>query len=309
MSLQNWCCLVSVVCTSGAIGVRNSPADAPKSDIQKLLAATKPQQAKEINDRVFARASSDLLKRLKQDASANVAVRAAWEQVRRTVPETPGPNHVQPNPKKVERFLGFLEGRSHLSLPDWWQRALRSMVAYGRDSWSSSERIESARYPDVSYPDTGIRTKAIETEKRTVSPFPILAPPNTRVTRLGNNFELRNESRRALVPMSLLQDYAGRNLLEPTLTPTECFLALRSYGSDCEYPLVAIDSQSGQVRWKSVVWGQYSPVGSSGTRYYRVSILLDEQRVIVLGAGTDGAHIEAFRRDTGASIFRFSTSY
>jgi hypothetical protein len=305
MAVRNWCCLAYLVFTSGAIAIGNAAAHGIEGGFQTLLGATKPQQAKELNDRIFARASRDLLKRLKQDPSASIALRAAWEEVRRTIPETPGPDPVQPNPRKLERFLGFLEGRLHLTLPEWWQRAILSIAAYGRDSWGSGENIESAPYPD-----TGIRTKAIATRQRTVSPFPILAPANTRVRPLGNNVELRNGSRLALVPMSLLQDYAGRNVLEPTLTPTECFLALRWRGSDREFPLVAIDSQSAQVRWKSLVWGQYSPpVASSGPRHHRVELVLDEHRVIVVGAGTDGAYIEAFRRDTGASMFRFSTCY
>src|SRR5207248_1674736 len=74
------------------------------------------------------------LAELMKDEDTNIALLAAWEQVRLTVPDKELERRMSVDARKLAWFLGFLEGRARVELPAWWAEAIRGCDAYGRDS-------------------------------------------------------------------------------------------------------------------------------------------------------------------------------
>ena len=92
------------------------------------------------------------------------------------------------------------------------------------------------------------------------------------------------------------------------MTPKVCFLALHDdVGS--AYPLDCIKRESGEILWKANVWATHVQGGYTGQHVHWVTVIAQEDRVLVSGAGNNGAYVEAFRADNGKNLLRFSTSY
>ena len=91
------------------------------------------QQAKNLKDLAKAyekaceTASKEELDRLKTCRQSGIAIRAAWEEIRRTIPaDTPRRESTNRriNSEAMQRFLGFVEGRLPVRLPWWWKDAM-----------------------------------------------------------------------------------------------------------------------------------------------------------------------------------------
>jgi ABC-type glucose/galactose transport system permease subunit len=112
-----------------------------------------------------------------------------------------------------------------------------------------------------------------------------------------------------------MNDLLGReystyfNNMSAVFTPKTCYLAVYD---DAGYPytLACIDRAAVRVVWKSEGWGSwwYAVGGQVGKA--RVSVELQDNRVLVFGvSGLNLIHAEAFRADNGKNLFRFSNTY
>ena len=70
----------------------------------------------------FRDKSLDEVMRLKTNDDDNLAVFAAWEQMRRSIPKTDQMNRI--DMVSASRFLGFVEGRFGIQTPAFWDDAI-----------------------------------------------------------------------------------------------------------------------------------------------------------------------------------------
>ena len=93
--------------------------------ILAVAAFVRPSSADPVSDGLqIADLSATAVNSLTFQDNTDVALRAAWEQVRRSVPE------YQP---ALSEFAGFVEGRLDLWLPAWWREQLASALAQELD--------------------------------------------------------------------------------------------------------------------------------------------------------------------------------
>src|SRR5262249_40661074 len=98
--------------------------------IQDVLCAECGEGATKANSALFGSADHYRLERLEDHANPTIALRAAWERVRRTVRQT-GQVTIGPDPNELLRFKRFMEERFRIALPDWWAEGLLAARDYG----------------------------------------------------------------------------------------------------------------------------------------------------------------------------------
>jgi hypothetical protein len=65
-----------------------------------------------------------------------IALAAAWERVRQTIPEANSGERVAPNGEAVSRFFGLVEGRLQFTLPLSWETTVKSVKADAKKEFS-----------------------------------------------------------------------------------------------------------------------------------------------------------------------------
>ena len=98
-----------------------------------------------------------------------------------------------------------------------------------------------------------------------------------------------------------------RELFCALITPARCYVAGHE---SVRYPyrLASVDRGTGKTRWVAKVWASWW-YGATGHHHQWVEVTEQEDRVVVFGVASTGFHVEAFRQDDGANVFRFSNSY
>ena len=102
----------------------------------------------------------------------------------------------------------------------------------------------------------------------------------------------------AALPVDLLPDVGPWDLISAHLTPPRVFVAIHDYVG-FPYNLICIDRPTEEVIWKSRVWASCF-TGAEGVHMSCVWVTVQDDRVIVFGAGSTGTHVEAFRAEDGA---------
>src|SRR5262249_23852158 len=132
-------CLLLLTCVSlEAAADHSKTASGAMSDermeelVQGTLKAPYPHQARARYARLFKEAGSEGIRKLKLHPNAGAALRAAWEEVRLTLPEEEQHRAVRPDPQRLQRFIGFVEGRLPVEAPDWWVKTLPEAQCYKR---------------------------------------------------------------------------------------------------------------------------------------------------------------------------------
>jgi outer membrane protein assembly factor BamB len=91
------------------------------------------------------------------------------------------------------------------------------------------------------------------------------------------------------------------------MSGSRCYVAMHD-SVGYPYDLACVDRATGKVLWKSKVFGTWWN-GATGQHSTYVTVTEQDNRIIVFGAGSTGAHVEGFRAEDGKNLFRFSTSY
>src|SRR5438552_7670893 len=111
--------VLSLIATLAPALLARMVAGEPDSEIKKMVLDVLNQQEARLADKryrvLFDAVGIEALRQLKADPHDTIALQAAWEQVQRSFPENESPTPVQA--AKIERFLGFLEGRGRVQIP------------------------------------------------------------------------------------------------------------------------------------------------------------------------------------------------
>ncbi len=233
---------------------------------------------------LFKRVGPDGVRALKNHKHPQIAIRAAWEEIRLTLPEKNQARVVQVDPHRLHRFLGFLEGRLAVSVPEWWQDAVVGAKAHHRNNVYFG-------FPPIDR-DVGEG---------------FWGPPGTSVAKQDGRLLLKAGTESvplpAAVPESPLYMHASASF-----TADACYLANHSF-CGMGYTLFRLDSASGRVLWEASVWADGVIDGYDGVHFHRVSVVVEARRVMVFGASSAGIYVEAFNTKDGDVLFRFSSVY
>jgi hypothetical protein len=233
-----------------------------------------------------------------------VAIQAAWELCRERAGKDPRGN--------VQRFLGFVEGRTQLELPLRWEVQL----------------VGAGLSPIPPHPPA--RTKALEPylgvapSVKRVTRFRVeLEPPPFKESALGISFPpdvaVKRENGKIVFTRGqasgFLSEAAFQTLhrLEPLrgncsvlIGPKHTYIILfdKVGGS---YVLAQIDSESGTIRWRANGWALDTMHGT-GSWYHSPILVLTERQTAAFGAVSGGSYLEVYDRQSGRCSYRFATN-
>jgi hypothetical protein len=255
-------------------------------------------------DPLFSRLEEDDLRAcLFDEARPSVAVRAAWEELLRTMPVPKDVNaSTKADPAAADRFLGFVEGRLNIDLPERWESAVRSARRWENDSTS------------FSIPGRGLEGVPEGWHRLGQDGFWM----HRRVESAkwgGENYEsltfrmAHDDASREVHLLDDVQRTWGLGRVNAIETATAIFV--EAHGFDCQqFPLAAIDTNTATLKWKTTVWAA-RPMGHFGPPLgdHWTELVVRYGVLYTIGAGTDAVYIEGFQVDDGAPKFRFSSAY
>lgn len=249
------------------------------------------------NQRVYRRFTSATeadLQCLKSEANDGLAIRAAWEEVRRRLPKPDeglfirDPTMAVPV-KGVPRFLGYVEGRLKVPLPQWWAAELENARAYDRDSL-----VLFREYPH--------RPGA-----RSIAPAFGIVP---EVARDGTNeIRLSWDKRRLALPVKSAP-FPSVTRFRGLVVGKQCVIARYNFVSASPFELFCVDIESRRQIWSTQVWcGCSRTGGASGPLSHDIDLVCREGVLFVFGMEERTAYIEAFAMADGRNLLRFNTTY
>ena len=258
--------------------------------IKKVAGADDGYRASSAYRELFSAAGREGISGLKRDSDESIAIQAAWEEVRLTVPEKQGPKVYRPKKDKLVWFVGFLEARSRSTVPKWWAESVHDARANRRDNIYGGEPTKSP------YHNAGLKF--------------VNAPIGTTVKQNGKQCSVHVGDASIVLPSELVDLCDDGSLCEhvsATFTKSECFIAIHG---DVGYPHVVacVDRNSGKTRWKSRACGCWWG-GATGVHIGWVTVIVHDDRVSMFGKSSIGFYAHGFSRDKGKTLFRFSSSF
>ncbi|MEX0712378.1 MAG: hypothetical protein WD278_08505 [Pirellulales bacterium] len=232
---------------------------------------------------LFAGATAAQLEQLRFHKNPSIALTAAWEKVRLTIPRLPARDRIRLD---TQRFLGYVEGRLGVPVPEIWGNVVAGAEA-GNRSGARFRQPDDLRYDDTGYGR---------------------ATPGISVTRRGNSLFLK--SGEVSVPLPIEVRARLPSDMSVHLNEEEGYVAVPYSMVAAPFPLFRIDPQSGKVLWRAELWGcGFSPIVTGPGHYHWVGLVRQKDLLIVFGVGTLAAYVEGFAVTDGSNIFRFTTSY
>jgi hypothetical protein len=264
----------------------SEPDTSIQQQIQSVISAKNASEAAKRYEALFQGRDSKEIHGLICNDHTGIALRAAWEEIRRTLPETEEQHAVHLDPYRINYFLGLVEGRLRVDMPDWWRESLLSAKAYRRSN--------------VFFPCKG---KAYHNTGDGFS-----CPTGTSIQVRNGTYILEVYKQSITLSSELVEEAKDDgSCVSAIINSQEAYVAIHS--SRClPYCLFCIERKSARVLWKARAWAA-GPKIYIGKGCHSVSISAQDDRVLLLGAGDDCIYAEAFASKDGANIFRFSTGY
>ena len=282
-----------------AASTADSSAHRRQANLDRVLSAPTALHMRLAYEALLEEASPDDLLSLRAGIHDSISLQVAWKQaLRHTFDERPKRAQrrgMRLDRGELHRFLGFVEGRTRVAVPEWWKNVVLRARAFNRDSFHFPAE-QHLRY-----------------EKTTFGPY---APPGTAIEEHGQNVVLRAGGESFTIPAAVLDQNPGCSVdFSALVTAERWYLALHGSNGG-EFPLFCIDRESGKVLWKASVWANgtvlvYSGIFRAGERHgdHAVTIKAQGDRIVVFGAEGISAYVEAFKADNGENLLRFCTSY
>ncbi|MFZ1934213.1 MAG: hypothetical protein WCB27_13445 [Thermoguttaceae bacterium] len=272
-------------------------------DIAKAVcAAENAYELAPIYEKMCEGASEGTLDDLKTNKHTGIDIRAAWEMVRRTMNANlhgdDEPERI--DPKAIQRFLGFLEGRLSTRLPSWFESRLLRAGYHNRRDWMICPGLHWIHpYPEVG-PDVNH----------------ILVSRGMSVTKAPDGLKLVLGREVLSVPATVMKiaerirDGSGEEAvsLNAMVVDRERFLIV-IYTAECqEYPLLCVSRSTGKVIWQALVWPGIPRV--AGDPFSQLTdIRIAKSTVLIFGLTDSSAYVEGFSLADGKNRFHFCTSY
>jgi hypothetical protein len=287
--------LMALVATLGVlpIAVASSGSNAQRGEmdmrIRAVIDADDDLDAPGSIQQLFERAGAEGLRELRASKHLGIALRAAWEDVRRGIPKDEQKQFVRPIGGSEHRFVGFAEGRLSTPIPDWWESTILKVQFHHRDSCY----FDTA--PKELHPTGDGRRAPKGTSLRRSNDRWILSIGTEALDVTHALSELDKEHGK----LECINAHYGRKYAYVALHFGRCY----SYGICC------IERASGRVRWRARVRATGGLVSYGGQGWHLTLLDVKDDCLRVFGAGEDTVYVEGFHAETGTNVFRFCTSY
>lgn len=296
IGLLLWC-FVSQVATACDI--------TPSNSAEGLEAAGSVTERRERTRDLLKSAEQERIKRLIVHESDDVALAAAWELVRRTMPEANDAAEEPPASKPIDsravhRFLGVAQGRLRTEIPTWWEKRLLGSTAFSQDVLA---------YPDFQSLGRPATTPQMIGDFRLAGFF----PQDQGLSSKDETTVYTKDSVQSLIPNEIMDRLGVRPIsavISGSSQGDRYFVASHSDLSG-RYSLCSWVHGRSDLEWCEWVWTGFPSVpGTSGAGHVHYSwIIPTESTVYVFGDCGYWLYIEGFRIEDGQPSFRFSTSY
>jgi hypothetical protein len=269
-----------LVCVAAAAG-RSRGFDkslAKRDNTPSLSEANSPEELARQIAELLPSAPAEELDRLVSAPDCSTALAAAWERVRRTMPEADPQEIVAPHRQAVSRFLGVLETRLGVPLTKAWEETFKSVQAHSR------------QLPWFSYP------------QHPATRFGGLVAPK----REGDKWIVAWGSVKVQLPAEDglgLHDHASM-MVEGGIA----YVALYGWPPS-PYRLLAVEQATGKIMWSEKVWAAGDLLNYEGQGWHFAEISIADERLVVFGISDGSAYVEVLDKKTGKNRCRFSTMY
>jgi len=274
----------SILVLSVRLCIGGSYQEYDKKLLNEIVRSTRAKTAHEqaLGHSAFFDARMDFLATLKTHSHDGIAVRAAWEEIASRLPGAGPKEPIPVKAGKLKRFLGFVEGRLRVNVPDEWEAAFSNLHCYRRTALMF-DRPKEARYQNG---ELGFRL-----------------PAPLKIDQNGAKPVLRSGADSVMLPVQASKKNADH--IDACFTGDHCYLAVHG-DHTVEYQLYCIERKSGNVAWQAQVWANGAFWGPEKIAH-RVAVVASDERVLVFGMADESAYIEDFAAKDGANLFRFST--
>jgi hypothetical protein len=236
-----------------------------------------------------------------------IAMQAAWELcLARVAVKDPRGN--------VQRFLGFVEGRTQLDVPLRWEVALViRLVPLAppdidkalKDYLGVAPFLEKGPNGSVNFPAPEFRKSVLG----------LWAPSEITVKKENGKVVFsQGQASIFLEEEDLLQESRlgksrERNYCMLTIGSDSSYLILYDLFGD-QGSLLSLDTRTSKIRWRAQVMcmGAEKFARRTGSWYHEAILVPAGEDVAVFGIGSDGCYLEAFDRQTGRNSYRFATN-
>jgi hypothetical protein len=233
-------------------------------------------------------ASALEIRQLTSHAHTGVALRAAWEPAKIAITQRPTPAPTDGR-AALSRFVGFIEGRLQLPVPEQWEAVALSAKEANRGCVGFREGDKSLyhRTPSGLYAPVGTVLEG--------------TAGGIAVTIGDDSYEFN----RAVV--ALLQRKGTLQSVNAHFDGDRCIVAFHS-NRGSSYTLYCFDRRSSEEVWSSSVWASGIDM-YTGVGFHCAWLVVAHENVFVFGASDESIYIEAFDVRDGENTFRFSTAY
>lgn len=258
--------------------------------LESAVKAKSPRETADAYQLLFSHASATELQDLIVDKHVSISLRGAWEHVRRTVKEGKLSAPIAPDTSELHRFLGFVEGRLAVPIPERWERSLLSAMAHKRDN-VYFHVLENSPYR--------------RTEAR------LSAPKSVSVRKNDGGFLLDVDEQSLRIPADIVKNASRKGPIDAVNTIVDgdrCYVALHSdFG--LPYQVHCFEIATAKLLWSTEVWAAGGLIMYTGMGFHWADLVLHDKVLYVFGVSGDAAYIEGFATMDGNNQFRFSTSY
>jgi hypothetical protein len=251
------------------------------ANVSRFLTAKKSRDAGALSLQLFRTPFDVSVGVLSTHENPNIAIQAAWRRYSRMVRSRDvyfGSRNASLDPRDVQRFLGFVEGRSHVLVPKWWEHALANPEENLphkkrlRDYWLALD--ETVKKSDDSHVTLEINSEQIKVPARTFE-----------------SLHLRSDKR-----LGVQMD--------------EKHLLMMPHRSDAGGVRIAcVDLARSKEVWQADIWGLGDLGGRTGHPLeHFMTMKISRKNIFVFGATRQGVYVEAFTLTDGAPLIRFATT-
>ena len=306
--MQRALSLLSVVaCLVLAGSFASAQEEEGKATVERVLCAKDVGELSGSVAKLMAKASQAQLHEYKTHSSNTIALHAAWEEVKRGVRtidpkfREEGKTIVNIDRPALQRFLGFVEGRLHVTPPEWWQKIV------------ARAKIDSEVRHDLSL---------IYATNRKFNPYLHLRGSVHHLTTFevipvkDGGYELKSDKFTCTISPQLLEQIKKINPRDvdlPGLTAwmnaERCVFGFHDFLSS-DFTLHCIERKSGKLLWSTEVWGYFWGGFDGGGFLHWAEMRVRGDTLYLFGIDATGiVYIEAFSMKDGKNQFHFTTNY
>ena len=296
------------------VDARDLSVSAVKKAIVKGLAGSRTEAAEVARAyrKLFQSANDVELRELARSSNASVALQARWELRNRL-------DFDDFSPSAQGRIPGFFEGELGLEAPLRWGLMFSSVFFSDADQRLAAQRYyHGAGCPGIRPDKTFEHLGAYFTTSLALPVHPTAlggcTEEATRIRIRGDTLTIQVGEHQISVKKRLFSDSLAAASVDPRcaalIAGQHCFVAVFE-SSGLSFPLTCVDTTTGQLVWRQVVWAAF-PVSRpqmTGPFDHEVHLSIGDGVVGVFGLGPGSQYIEAFQCESGKSVLRFSTSY